>query len=104
MMERIEKLKEFLSENPEDSFLMHALALEYVKQGDDAEARRLFEQLLEKDEQYIGSYYHLARLLERNNEKEKAIIFYEKGMKMARAANDQHSFNELKAALEELLF
>ena len=75
-MNRIEKLKAFLIENPQDSFVQHALALEYVKEGDDSEARRLFEELLERDENYIGSYYHLARLLERNDAKESAIRWY----------------------------
>ena len=103
-MERIEKLKDFLSKNPDDSFIQHALALEYVKLGQDVEARRLFENLLEKDAQYIGSYYHLARLLERTEEREAAIRFYEKGMEMAKAAGDQHSFNELRSALDDLLF
>ena len=62
-MDRIEKLKEFLVANPADSFVQHALALEYVKLGDDAGARKLFENILNRDENYIGSYYHLAKLL-----------------------------------------
>jgi Tfp pilus assembly protein PilF len=104
MMERIEKLKEFLSKNPDDSFIQHALALEYIKLGQDEEARRVFEKLLERDGQYIGSYYHLAKLLERSDDNELAIKYYEKGMEMAKAAGDQHSYNELKSALDDLLF
>ena len=103
-MERIEKLKDFLSKNPDDSFIQHALALEYVKLGEDGQAKRLFEQLLEKDQQYIGSYYHLAGLLQRTGEREAAIKYYEKGMEVAKAAGDQHSYNELRSALEDLLF
>ena len=103
-MERIDKLKDFLSKNPDDSFIQHALALEYVKLGEDREARRLFENLLEKDQHYIGSYYHLARLLERTEERDGAIKYYEKGMEIAKAAGDQHSYNELKSALDDLLF
>ena len=41
-MERIDKLKTFLANSPNDSFLKHALALEYVKLGDEAGARKLF--------------------------------------------------------------
>ena len=103
-MERIDKLKVFLSKNPDDSFIQHALALEYVKLGEDGEARRLFENLLEKDPHYIGSYYHLARLLERTEERDAAVRYYEKGMEMAKAAGDHHSYNELKSALDDLLF
>ena len=104
MMERIQKLKEFLEANPADSFVQHALALEYIKQGDDTVARTLFEQLLEREPGYIGSYYHLAKLLERNNDISGATAIYEKGMVEARKAGDDHSFAELRAAYEELTF
>ena len=64
-MDRIEKIKEFLLQQPNDNFLQHALALEYIKLGNDKEARKLFEQILMRDPAYIGSYYHLAKLFER---------------------------------------
>jgi Tfp pilus assembly protein PilF len=104
MMERIEKLREFLAASPGDSFVRHALALEYVKAGDDATARTLFEELLAGDENYVGSYYHLAKLLERLDEKDNAIRYYELGMIKAKEAGDQHAYNELRSALEELTF
>jgi len=46
-MDRIEKLKEFLVADPHDAFVKHALALEYTKLGEHAEARRLWEEVLE---------------------------------------------------------
>jgi Tfp pilus assembly protein PilF len=101
-MDRIAKLKEFLNTSPGDSFLQHALALEYVKLGDEATARKLFEELLARDENYIGSYYHLAKLLERLDENDNAIKCYELGMIKAKELGDQHAYNELRSALEEL--
>jgi Tfp pilus assembly protein PilF len=103
-MERIEKLKAFLLESPADCFLQHALALEYVKLGNDAEARKWFEAILNSNPNYIGSYYHLGKLLERLNETAVAITWYEKGMAAARAANDLHALGELRGAYEELTF
>jgi Tfp pilus assembly protein PilF len=103
-MERIEKLQEFLQTNPNDNFLKHALALEYIKLNEDAKARELFEDILAKSPDYIGSYYHLAKLLERNGKTELAIQWYEKGMTAAKEAKDQHSYNELQAAYEDLVF
>lgn len=102
-MDRIEKLKEFLEAEQQDSFLQHALALEYIKQGNDEEARKLFDEILKREPTYIGSYYHLGRLLERTNERENAIKVYEQGMTEARKAGDGHSYNELQAAYEELI-
>ena len=103
-MDRIAKLKEFLEASPNDSFLQHALALEYIKTGDDASARQLFETILLREPGYIGSYYHLAKLLERKNENEEAIRWYEKGMEEAKKAGDNHALSELRSAYEELIF
>ncbi|HEX6191483.1 MAG TPA: tetratricopeptide repeat protein [Chitinophagaceae bacterium] len=103
-MNRIEKLKEFLLQNPADSFVQHALALEYVKMGDDEAARKLFETILEREPGYIGSYYHLAKLFERNERTDDAIRVYEKGMDEARRAGEDHAYGELRGAYEELTF
>ena len=104
MVERIEKLKEFLAANPADSFVQHALALEYIKLGDDEKGRVLFEKILSREPGYIGSYYHLAKLLERNDKITDAIKVYTKGMEEAKMAGDNHAFGELKGAYEELTF
>lgn len=103
-MERIDKLNEFLKANPADSFVQHALALEYIKLGNDGEARKLFEILLEREPGYVGSYYHLAKLLERNGDEKGAIAVYEKGMEEAGKKGDNHAFGELRGAYEELTF
>lgn len=97
-------MNEFLKTNPSDSFLQHALALEYIKLGDDEKARGLFEELLNREPGYIGSYYHLAKLLERNDKAEEAIKVYEKGMEEAKRAGDNHALGELRGAYEELTF
>ena len=104
MTDRISKLREFLKDNPQDNFLRHALALEYIKQEQDQEARALFETILTQSTDYIGSYYHLAKLLEKMQEKQLAIEWYEKGMQAAKQAGDQHAYNELQAAYEDLVY
>lgn len=103
-MDRIEKILEFLKVNPKDNFLRHALALEYIKLGDDFKARILFEEILTESPNYVGSYYHLAKLLEKLEQTDKAIEYYEKGMAAAKAAKDNHSYNELQAAYEDLIY
>ena len=102
-MSRVDKLLEFLADSPQDSFLQHALALEYIKIGRDVDARTLFDSILEKDPGYIGSYYHLGKLLERAGELDKAVHIYQKGMDRAKEAGDRHSYNELQGALEEIV-
>ncbi len=103
-MNRIERILEMLKTTPRDSFLRHALALEYIKIGNDAEARALFEAVLTEFPAYTASYYHLGKLLERNNETELAIEWYEKGMIAAKEANERHAYNELQNAYEDLVY
>jgi Tfp pilus assembly protein PilF len=103
-VERISKLKEFLAASPADSFLLHALALEYIKLGNDEQARNLFEEILNRQPGYIGTYYHLAKLQERLGETDQAVQVYKKGMEEAMKAGDNHAYGELKGAYEELTF
>jgi Tfp pilus assembly protein PilF len=101
-MDRIGKLLEYIRTSGKDSFLQHALALEYIKIGRDTEARALFNEILLREPTYIGSYYHLAKLLERVGDTDRAIRVYERGMEEARKAGDTHTYNELQMAREEM--
>lgn len=102
-MDRIDKIKAFLVQTPDDCFLNHALALEYIKVGKDEEAAGLFEKNMTHDAGYVATYYHYAKLLERLGETGKAISIYEQGMEQAKAAGDNHSLSELRSAYDELI-
>ena len=103
-MNRIDKIREFLQATPSDNFLRHALALEYIKTGEDIKAKELFEAILSASPEYVGSYYHLAKLLEKMAQTPLAIEWYEKGMAAAKKAGDTHAYNELQAAYEDLVY
>lgn len=102
-MDRITQLKTFLETAPDDAFVQHALALEYIKQGDDGAAKTLFQNILSKQEDYTGSYYHLAKLLERTGEPNEATAVYEKGLAKTKALGETHAYNELLAAYEDFI-
>ena len=104
MSDRINKILDFLKASPADCFLNHALALEYVKLGDEVNARKYFEANLLNDPSYVATYYHLGKLLERIVQTDEALKIYEEGMARAKAAKDQHSYNELQAAYEDLAY
>ncbi len=101
-MSRIDQINILLQTSPNDNFLQHALALEHIKIGEDTEAKKLFELILDRDPNYVGSYYHLGKLLERINDFTNAAKVYETGMQQAKVAKDNHSFNELQSALEDI--
>lgn len=103
-MDRISRIQAFLEQNPGDNFLRHALALEYIKTGKLEAARNLFEAVLTDSPDYVGSYYHLAKLLEQLQQTDLAIQWYEKGMEAAKSAGDNHAFNELRAAYDDLIY
>lgn len=100
----IEKLKEFLRDTPNDSFLQHALALEYIKINEDVKAESLLKNVLSHDPAYIGSYYHLGKLLERIGKISEAIEVYEKGISFSSEMKNKRAQNELRSALDELLY
>jgi tetratricopeptide (TPR) repeat protein len=99
---RINKIQAFLAQNPNDLFLNHALALEYIKLGSDNEALLHFNKNKAFDPNYVATYYHLGKLLERMGTTEQAIATFEEGMRIAKAQKDQHAYNELQAAYEDL--
>lgn len=100
--DRIGKLEEYLQKQPDDSFLLHALALEYIKLGDDEKGKNLFTHLLAINPDYVGSYYHLAKVLERLGDTNAALQTYEQGIAAAKNAGDRHAQNELQMAFDEL--
>jgi len=97
-MNRIDKIKAFLAESPKDSFLTFALAKEYEKLGDKKLALEQYLTLIENDPNYVGTYYHLGKLYEQLEEYATAFQTYKDGMKITRAAGDQHAFSELAGA------
>ncbi len=101
-MKRVEKLKEFLEENPKDCFVLHALGLEYEKQGELEEAQKYFLRVLDTDPDYVGTYYHLGKLYESQAKEEMALDTYNKGIEVAQKLKDKHSQSELETAVWEL--
>lgn len=101
-MDRVEQLLIYLSENPRDSFLQYALALEYIKKGEMETGLKYFEALVEADPDYVGTYYHLGKLYNKLGRKSDAENCYTTGLKIATKLNDQHSFAELQNAKTNL--
>ena len=95
---RLAKLLEFLKNDPNDSFILYALATEYNTLNDTEKAFMYYLKLVNDHPDYVGTYYHLGKLYEKESEKEKAIEIYQKGMLAARAKRDMHSLSELQGA------
>lgn len=95
--ERITQLLKFLEAEPNDPFLLYALATEYVKHQPD-KALAFFEKLLNEHPDYVPTYYHAAALYNELGLQDKAGRSYRAGIEKAREAGDSHALRELQSA------
>src|SRR5215467_9714555 len=85
-MNRIEILRGFLKDNPNDSFSRYALGLEYAKLGENDHALREFETVQENDPGYVATYYQLGQLYQRLGRKHEAEKTFRTGITAAAKA------------------
>ena len=102
-MGRIELLKGFLQDNPNDSFSRYALALEFVKLNQLDDARREFETVRDNDPDYLATYYQLGQLFTRLGLRHEAEKTFRTGITVAVKQRDSHTQSELEEALESIL-
>ncbi len=95
---KIEELQEFLTKEPEDSFIKYALALEYIKIEKFDNAFIYLNDILEKDEGYLAVYYQSGKAFEHVGQQEKATSVYLKGIEIARRQGKKHILAELQQA------
>jgi tetratricopeptide (TPR) repeat protein len=93
--DKISTLKQYLRENPNDSFSKFALALEFWKQDQPEKARKFFESIRQKDPEYLGVYYHLGKLYEELGDFKKARVIYDEGIELARNQQETRTLSEL---------
>jgi len=103
MTSRIDQLKQFAQEDPNDPFNKYALALEYQK-TENNKALEIFEQLVIDHRDYVPTYYHLGKLYQEYGRNQDALQVFEAGISEAGKQHDNKALNELKAAHREAQF
>jgi tetratricopeptide (TPR) repeat protein len=101
---RIEQIKTFLNDTPDDAFLNYALATEFVVLGEDADALAIYKRLVDKQPDYYATYYHLGKLYERMGTDDLAETAYQQGLEVTKRLGEKHAHGELRGAFEELTF
>jgi tetratricopeptide (TPR) repeat protein len=91
-----------LVDNPTDAFLRFALAKEHEKMQADEKAREIYQQLVDDQPDYVGTYYHLGKTLERLNQPAQAFSTYSTGMEICKRLGERHAMSELAGARLEL--
>ncbi len=101
MTGRVEQIRRLLEQEPNDPFLLYALAHEHAQAGELEESVRLFDQTLSADPTYCYAYYHKARSLMEMGRRDEANESARAGLKRAHAIGDHQAAGELQALLEE---
>ncbi len=102
MNDRLSGLLELYRKDPQDSFVIYGIALEYKSKKDYSEAEKYFKILIEKDPSYVPAYMQFAILKEETNELTEAKEIYGKGIKIAKQQGDNHAAQEMEEFLDEL--
>jgi Tfp pilus assembly protein PilF len=102
MNNRLEILRQFVEEEPQDSFNHYALATELLK-TDKAESRQIFEYLLQNHPDYLATYYHLGALYVELGENHLSEKTYLLGIELANKLGNEKTLKELKGAYQMFL-
>ena len=102
-MSRVDTLKDFLRDDSNDSFSRYALAMEYLRLGKLENAIHEFETVAHNDPDYVATYYQLAKAFEHDGRTDDATQTYRTGIAVAKRLGDNHTLEELAAALELLV-
>ncbi len=100
---RLEQLKDFLKNDPNDPFILYAIATEY-RNEQPSKAREYYEALLKNHPDYLATYYHAALLFIEFNEPELAETTFKNGIALAQKQGNALSLRELQNAYNEFLF
>jgi len=100
--DRIAQLKEFLENDPHDSFTRYALALEYAGLGETPLAISLLLEVLEGNPAYIPAYQQLGFQYQKLDRGTEAIQVLQRGVEVAREQGDTHAQREMQDALDEI--
>ncbi len=101
-IDRMSMLKEFLAQNPNDSFARYGLALEYVKAGQVETALAEFRKITETNPDYVAAYQMAAQTLAQQGRNEEAIKMLADGIACARRIGNNHAMSEMEGLLQEL--
>jgi tetratricopeptide (TPR) repeat protein len=102
-LERIELLKGYCVEEPQNPFNYYALALEF-REFDKVEAGKLFDFVVLNFPNYLPVYFPAAQFFFENENYQKAKNLFESGIELAHVLEDEKAKKELSNAYQNFLF
>lgn len=98
--ERLEKLQQMLTREPNDTFLLYGIALEYKKLHDQQSALKFLNRVIDIDPGYCYAYHQKGLVFESLEDVESAKQAYRDGILAAQKKGDAHAQSEIEQALE----
>ncbi|MFC5623781.1 tetratricopeptide repeat protein [Algoriphagus winogradskyi] len=102
-LDRIQLLRQFTEEEPENPFNWYALAIEF-RESNPEEAHNLFAKLLAEHPTYLATYFPAAHLYAEMGDLEQSKLIFEKGIVLSREQKNLKAQQELQNAYQNFLF
>ncbi|MEQ9206847.1 MAG: tetratricopeptide repeat protein [Phycisphaerales bacterium] len=92
-----EQIQKLLSLEPNDPFMLYALATDYAKEGEHERAVEQFALTIKEDPDYVYAYFHQARSLEALQRIDEARATLDTGLEAAKRTNDAKGISEISS-------
>ncbi|MCE9555577.1 MAG: hypothetical protein K8T91_19690 [Planctomycetes bacterium] len=99
---RREKIEAMLVDDPQDTFLRYALAMEFDKEGRHEDSLAGLAQLATGEPPYVPAFFQAAQQLTRLDRAEEARTMLREGIEVARVQGDSHAAGEMSEFLASL--
>ena len=100
--DKLTTLFSMLDRQPNDTFLLYGIGMEYKKLDDLPRAIEFFNKVLAVDSGYCYAYYQRAQAQEMSGDVPAAQASYQEGIAAATRVGDSHAKSELEGALQML--
>ncbi len=101
-MSRIEQIRAMLADDPSDTFLQYALAMELANEEKVEESLAIYSKLTGNAPPYVPAFFMAGQLLAKNERYDEARKFLRDGIEQARTQNDLHAAGEMSEFLTSL--
>jgi tetratricopeptide (TPR) repeat protein len=102
MNSRIEKLEDFLKDNPGNALLQYSLGVEYLRIGQLERAIAPLRAAIAAKSNYSAAYRELGKALGQARLTEEATAIYRQGIQTAQTNGDLQTAKEMRVFLRRL--
>ena len=100
--DKLRQLFRLIEREPNDTFLLYGVGMEYKKLSAYAQAIEYFDRVISIDPGYCYAYFQKGQVCELMSKPEQARRAYQDGIAAAKRVGDSHAQGELEAAMEAL--